>query len=323
MSTPRQFDALERVTLPAGAVHLAIGMFDGVHRGHQAVIGTAVEAARRDGGVAGVLTFWPHPSVVLRPASPTSLILSRELKREQLARLGLDFIVDHPFSAEFAATTARDFVSLLKRVFPGLVAVHVGENFRFGRGREGDTVSMTTAAHEAGFAVHSAPRLAGEGAPISSSRIRELLAGGEIEQANELLGYSYFATGTVEPGKRLGRTLGFPTLNLAWQPGLAPRYGVYLVTVSGPDGRMQPGVANYGLRPTVETGATAPRLEVHVLAPTTLTYGDRLTVRLLRFLRPERKFAGVDELRKQVETDRLAALEALRKISAEESPNGA
>ena len=323
MNAPRQFDSLERVTLPAGPVHLAIGMFDGVHLGHQSVIEAAVHSARRSRGCAGVLTFWPHPSVVLRPEKPTPLILARETKRELLGRLGLDFVVEHPFSLDFAATTARDFVALLKRAFPGLEAVYVGENFRFGRSREGDTATLIAAAREAGFAVFSAPRLNHNGAPISSSRLRELIADGDIEQANALLGYSYFATGTITEGKRLGRTLGFPTLNLAWQPGLAPRYGVYLVTVSGPDGRMQPGVANYGLRPTVEAGATAPRLEVHVLTSTALTYGDRVTVRWLRFLRPERKFSGIDELRKQIESDRQAAFEALRKISAEESPNGA
>jgi riboflavin kinase/FMN adenylyltransferase len=323
VNAPRQFDSLERVTLPAGSVHLAIGMFDGVHLGHQSVIEAAVQSARRSGGLAGVLTFWPHPSTVLRPEKPTALILSRDIKRAQLAQLGIDFLVEHPFSLEFAATTARDFVALLKRAFPQLEAVYVGENFRFGRGREGDTTTLIAAAREAGFAVFSAPRLNHNGEPISSSRIRELIAAGEIERANQLLGYSYFSEGTVEQGKRLGRTLGFPTLNLAWQPGLAPRFGVYLVTVSGPYGRMQPGVANYGLRPTVEAGATAPRLEVHVLTATALTYGDRVTVRWLRFLRPERKFSGVEELRKQIEIDRRTALEALGRISAEETSNDA
>jgi len=323
VSALRQFDALERVTLPAGPVHLAIGMFDGVHRGHQAVIDAAVQAARQSGGWAGVLTFWPHPSVVLRPQSPTPLILSRESKLTLLARGGLGFVVEHPFSLEFAATTAREFVGLLKRVFPGLEAVYVGENFRFGRGREGDTTSMAEAARAAGFSVHSASRLQQGGVPISSSRVRELIAAGAVDQANDLLGYAYFSTGLVEAGKRLGRTLGFPTLNLPWEPGLAPRYGVYLVTVAGADGAMQPGVANYGLRPTIESGATAPRLEVHVLVPTTLTYGDFVTVRWLRFLRPEKKFSGVDELRRQIEGDRQAALELLREISTQESPNSA
>lgn len=323
MSTPRQFDSLERVTLPAGPVHLAIGMFDGVHLGHQSVIEAAVHSARRARGFAGVLTFWPHPSAVLRAAQPTPLILSRTMKRELLGRLGLDFVVEHPFSLEFAATTAREFVALLKRAFPGLEAVYVGENFRFGRGREGDTATLIAAAREAGFAVYSAPRLNHNGAPISSSRIRDLIAAGEIEQANALLGYSYFSVGTVEPGKRLGRTLGFPTLNFTWQPALAPRYGVYAVMVSGPDAERLPGVANYGLRPTVEIRAPVPHLEVHVLAPTRLTYGDRATVQWLRFLRPEKRFSGVDELRAQIEIDRQMALETLGKISAQEPPKSA
>lgn len=323
MSAPRQFDALERVALPGGPVHLAIGMFDGVHRGHRAVIAAAVHAARQDRGFAGVLTFWPHPSAVLRADRATPLILSRETKHELLGRLGLDFIVEHPFSLEFAATTARDFVGRLRRAFPQLAAVYVGENFRFGRGREGDIAMLTTAAREAGFTVFNVPRLNEGGAPISSSRIRELIAAGEIEQANALLGYSYFSTGLVEEGRKLGRTLGFPTLNLAWPSVLAPRYGVYAVTVSGPEARELPAVANFGLRPTVEAGVVAPRLEVHVLTPTLLTYGDRVTVRWLRFLRPEKKFSGLDELRAQVGLDVEAAREVLQKKSPQEPPKSA
>lgn len=323
MNPLRQFDSLARVQLPAGPVHLAIGMFDGVHLGHQSVIEAAVHSARRSNGFAGVLTFSPHPSVVLRPGNPTPLILIPELKRRLLGGLGLDFLVEHPFTPEFAQTTAREFVGQLKRALPGLEAVFVGENFRFGRGREGDIAMLIAAAREAGFAVFSAPRLNHNGAPISSSRVRELIAGGEIEQANALLGYSYFAEGNVEPGRRLGRELGFPTLNLRWNPGLAPRYGVYAVCVADEAGVKLPGVANYGMRPTVMEGAHEPLLEVHVLAPTRLTYGDRVSVQWLRFLRPERKFGTVDELRVQIEIDRREALAALPKLSAQEPPKSA
>ena len=323
MSWVRQFDSLERVQLPAGPVHLAIGMFDGVHLGHQSVIEAAVHSARRSNGFAGVLTFSPHPSAVLRPRSPTPLILFPELKRRLLAGLGIDFLVEHPFTTEFAGTTAREFVARLKRVLPGLEAVYVGENFRFGRGREGDIATLVAAAREAGFAVFSAPRLNHNGAPISSSRLRELIAAGEIEQANSLLGYSYFAEGVVEQGRQLGRDLGFPTLNLRWKPALAPRFGVYAVCVTDAHGEKFPGIANYGLRPTVVDGAREPLLEVHVLTPTRLTYGDRMSVQWLRFLRPERKFGDLTELRAQIERDRQEALSVLPKLSAQEPPKSA
>lgn len=323
MKAAEHFDTLERVKLPAGPVHLAIGMFDGVHRGHQAVIGAAVQAARRRGGLAGVLTFAPHPSVVLRPENPTRLIFPPEVKRHLLSGLGIDFLVEHPFTAAFADTTAAGFVALLKQALPALEAVYVGENFRFGRGREGDIALLIAAARAAGFAVSSAPRLGDGGAPVSSSRLRALIAAGQIEEANVLLGYSYFCSGRVEQGKQLGRTLGFPTLNLRWAPDLGPRHGVYAVVVTDAAGVDAPGVANWGLRPTVESAPPEPRLEVHVLAPTRITYGDAVTVRWLRFLRPERRFADVQELRAQIEIDSRNALAALRNLSAQEPPKSA
>jgi riboflavin kinase/FMN adenylyltransferase len=234
----------------------------------------------------------------------------------------VDFVVEHPFTADFAATTAADFVARLRAAFPGLQAVYAGENFRFGRGREGDVAFLRTAAAAAGFSVHGAPRLGHGDAPISSSRVRELLAAGDIAAANTLLGYSYFADGVVRPGKRLGRTLGFPTLNVPWSPGLRPRLGVYAGFVAGTDGRRQPAVANYGLRPTVESGATEPRLEVHVLEATRLTEGDRLRFWWLDFLRPEQRFGGVGELRAQVERDRATAVVRLASEAVQEFPNG-
>lgn len=322
MNAARQFDGLERVTLPARPVHLAIGMFDGVHRGHQSVIQSTIHAAWRSGGLAGVLTFWPHPSAVLRPAQPARLLMSPEAKRRVLGGLALDFLIEQEFTADFARTTAREFVQRLKARIPTLETVYVGENFRFGRGREGDVPTLTAEAHAAGFAVSSAPRLHHAGAPISSSRIRELVAAGEIEQANTLLGYSYFCEAVVEPGRKLGGTIGFPTLNLRWEPALAPRYGVYAVSVTEPAGRKLPGVANYGLRPTVEP-TQRPLLEVHVLAETSLTYGDKVTVQWLRFLRPERRFGGLEELRSQIEIDRGNALVALQSLSPQEPPKSA
>jgi riboflavin kinase/FMN adenylyltransferase len=319
----RQFDALERVDLPAGRVHLAIGMFDGVHRGHQAVIRSTIESARARGGWAGVLTFTPHPSEVLRPDQAVKLIHPLELKRRLLAALGIDFLIEHPFTPAFAGMSAPAFLAELKTRLPGIERVYVGENFRFGRGREGDLALLNSAALAAGFAVHSMPRIADEQGAISSSRLRELLKAGQIESANALLGYSYFSEGRVQAGQQLGRTLGFPTLNIAWAPALRPAFGVYAVVIRGADGIPLLGVANYGLRPTVEEAAAAPRLEVHVLGSTTLTYGEPVRVQWLRFLRAEKKFGGLDELRAQVELDCGAAAAALREISPQNFPNSA
>lgn len=319
MKPVRQFDALGRVGLPPGPVQLAIGMFDGVHRGHQAVIRAAVAAARARGGLAGVLTFWPHPAAVLRPDSALRLIQTREGKREALMRLGLDFLVEHPFDLGFAGTSAREFVALLKRTFPGLESVSVGENFRFGRAREGDVTVLADAARAEGFEVRIAPRLEAGGEPISSTRLRGLIAAGDFVSANALLGYTHSIRAEIVPGRRLGRTLGFPTLNLHWEPTLRPPLGVYAVRVGDGAATARPAVANYGLRPTLDNPTPQPVLEVHLLdeAPAP-GYGESIRVWWLEFLRPERKFESLDTLAAQIREDCQTARRALEKLSAEE-----
>lgn len=291
-------------------LHLAVGMFDGVHRGHQAVIRLAVEAARAAGGSAGVLTFWPHPSVVLRPASPTRVMQDPSAKAEVLRRLGVDLILTEPFSAGIADVEAGEFVTWLKVRLPGLAGLYVGENFRFGRGRRGEVALLAQTGREAGIAVVVAPPVQIDGAPVSSTRIRALLAAGEMGAVAGLLGRSYESCGPVVPGKRLGRTLGFPTLNLVWSPPAAPRFGVYAVRVRGASGPVRPGVANYGVRPTVER-ATEPRLEVHVLGECPWTEGEVLTVEWEQFLRPEQAFPDVAALRRQILQDCAAARSVL------------
>ena len=322
MSGLLQFEGLDKARLPAKPLHLAIGMFDGLHLGHQSVSEAAIHSARRSGGLAGVLTFSPHPSVLFRPDNPTPLIMPAPMKRAVLARLGVDFIIEQNFSREYAAIEAQDFVAHLRRHLPQLAALYVGENWRFGRGRVGDVALLNELARAAGMSVFSAQRLNHNGAPISSSRIRELLAEGAMAEVNALLGYTYFTEGVVERGRQLGRTIGFPTLNIAWEPGMKPRYGVYTVQVH--TGQKQPvkGVANYGLRPTVEQ-ATRPLLEVHLLETSSLTYGDKLTVQWLHFLRPESKFGSLEELRRQIENDRKNALNFFQKMSSTEFPKDA
>lgn len=308
MNAPRQFPGLEAVRLPARPLHLAIGMFDGVHLGHRAVIESAVQSARECGGVSAVLTFWPHPSALFRPEQPARLLMPPSAKARVLARLGVDAIIAQEFTPEFAAIEAEAFLPHLRARLPQLAAVYVGENWRFGRGRRGDVALLVAAARSLGLSVFSAPRVSLDGEAISSTRIRELLEAGEIDAANARLGYAYFVEGRVAPGKGLGRQIGFPTLNIDWAPELAPRYGVYAVRVGGSASAagMRPAVANYGVRPTVEQTRT-PRLEVHVLGDCPFQTGDELTVELRHFLRPEQKFDGVDALRAQIARDRETA----------------
>lgn len=304
------FPSLATVRLPAQPLHLAIGIFDGVHLGHQAVIESALHSARREGGLAGVLTFDPHPSRIFRPENPVRLLMPVGLKtRFFREKLGVDFVVQEPFTREFAAVAAEDFLPRLRAALPQLHAVYVGENWRYGAGRLGDVASLVRAGHEAGVLVFSAPRINLDGEPISSTRIRAHVAAGEIDAVNSLLGYAYYSVGRVRSGRQLGRTIGFPTLNLAWEPECSPAAGVYAVHVRGRDEAPESArraVANYGVRPTVEQ-AGRTLLEVHVLGDCPWLEGDELIVEWLRFLRPERKFADLAALRTQIAADRVAA----------------
>lgn len=298
-----EFFGIDETRLAPKPLHLAIGMFDGVHLGHQAVIESAVRSAARSGGAAGVLTFWPHPSALIRPDKRTRMIMSPEIKREVLGRLGVDVIIQQPFGDDFARIKAEDFLPTLKKALPQLAGVYVGENWRFGAGRTGDVSQLLRSAEKLGVSVLSAPRIQYNGTPISSTRIREQLARGDMPQVNALLGYAYFAQGETEPGRQLGRTIGFPTLNLAWEPELQPAYGVYVVRVSGAGSEKPlPGIANYGLRPTIED-AKVPRLETHIFGPCPFVCGDFIKVEWLRFLRPEKRFGNLEELKAQIAKD--------------------
>lgn len=307
MKFPPRIDGVEGAGLPPRPLHLAIGMFDGVHLGHQAVIEAAVQSARAEGGLSAVLSFSPHPSVILRPAHPTLLIQDDATKSAILLQLGIDVVITQPFTAELARMNPREFLPWLKRQLPHLTAIYVGENFQFGQGRGGDVSLLISVGRRHDIRIFSSPRVNLDGEPISSTRIRALLVAGDVAAANACLGHHYRSAGAVIAGKQLGRTLGFPTLNLGWAPQLRPRYGVYAVRISG--GRVskgRPAVANYGVRPTVEN-QTEPRLEVHVLGACPWGDGDTVDVEWLAFLRPEKKFADIGQLQAQIARDKLAA----------------
>lgn len=280
-------------------------MFDGVHHGHQTVIDAAVHAARRSTGHSGVLTFDPHPSRLFNPESPTLLIQDPILKIRRLATLKLNFVLIQPFNREFAAIAAADFLATVKRDLPALAAIYVGENFRFGKGRLGDVDVLVEQARLLGIRVFSSERVRWDGEPISSTRLRALIEHGEIESANEMLGYCYESLGTVVSGRKIGRKIGFPTLNFDWSPECRPRSGVYAVRLKpeNPDAEPLPAIANYGLRPTVDSNRPLPLLEVHTLVPTQMSAGDSAVVEWHHFIRPEMKFESVDALAHQIGLD--------------------
>lgn len=230
------------------------------------------------------------------------------VKLQVLRQLGVDLTIIHPFDHDFAAIEATDFVARLKHWLPSLRSIYVGENFRYGKSRSGDITTLLQSCREQGIDLFSAERVRYNGEPISSTRIRSALQEGRIEDANNLLGYSYFAQGQIQGGRRLGRQIGFPTLNLHWEPELPPAFGVYAVRIrrsDQPEAAWENGIANYGVRPTVEGAgaAVAPLLETHTLEPTALTTGDPVSVQWLSFLRPEQKFASLDALRTQIASD--------------------
>ncbi len=291
-------------------LHLAIGAFDGVHLGHRAVLHSAREAARADGGAVGVLTYDPHPSKVLRPETAVPLIFGRAQKDARLAEAGAQLIHHEKFDRAHAGIEAADFPLWLRRTFPHLRSLHVGSNFQYGRGRSGTGQTLIAHAGEAGLDVRLVAAVTLGDETVSSARIRQHLASGDLDLANAMLLRPYEAEGVIVGGRRLGRTIGFPTVNLAWEPELKPAYGVYAVEVVF-RGEALPAVANYGQRPTVESGPVAPVLEAHVLRGDAPTTGDAVRVRWLRRLRAETKFADLAALRTQIGADVAAARLAL------------
>ena len=309
MTPPANVDDFAPLAGLSGELHLAIGVFDGVHLGHKAVIESAVFSARRSGGLSAVLTFQPHPSRLFRPQDPTLLIMGIEEKSAMLHEVGVDYVIRKTFDRDFAAIDADDFLAHLKRALPALEAVYVGENFRFGRKRAGGVDTLIQFGRELGVAVFSVDRIKHNGQPISSTRIRECLKKGELEEVNDLLGYNYFSKGRVVAGKAIGRGIGYPTLNLPWAPECRPCYGVYLVRMR-PEGQTAWAfaIANYGTRPTVADGAEIdPVLEVHLLDAKPDASVSAIEVEWLRFIRPERKFESLDALKARIAQDCEAA----------------
>lgn len=298
---------------------IAIGNFDGVHRGHQAVLQQALDTAREKNKPALVFTFEPHPRSFFNPQTPVDRLTTAAEKAEIFRLLGFDGVVEQVFNAEFAALSAQEFVENVLRNGFSASTVVTGCDFHFGRKRSGNPQFLWDAGKKLGFDVVQVASYCDEnGETISSSRIRSLLAQSKVEEAAGLLGYRYTVTSPIIHGAKLGRTLGFPTANMALPEQTGLGYGVYAVRFRRADGTIYNGVASFGRRPTVE-GDGRPLLETFLFGFSGDLYDETASVSFYCFLRGEEKFDGLDPLMEQMKRDQAeaeAVLAAARPLSA-------
>lgn len=297
------FHTIEELATVPGPVVLAIGVFDGVHLGHQAVINRATCDAERMGGTAVVVTFDPHPIRVVRPGQAPRLITSTQHKRSLLKRHGISHLLVIPFDLAFAAMPPQEFVLALSRAARPLREICVGHAWSFGKGREGNLDLLRAMGDELGFDEVGIPAVEIDGEIVSSTRIRAAIESGDLAKAERLLGRPFSILGTVQHGDHLGRTLGFPTANLGAHNEQFPPNGVYAVHARfAGETEQRPGVVNIGVRPTVHTAGQRV-LELHLFDFTQDLYGKDIEVTFRAFLRPEQKFDGLEALKARIGED--------------------
>jgi riboflavin kinase/FMN adenylyltransferase len=299
-----------------GAV-VAVGNFDGVHLGHQALIGAARDMARERGAPLGVLAFEPHPQEFFRPSPESFRLTPFRAKARLIAELGADILYALAFDAEMAAKPAEDFVTDVLLGGLGVGAIVIGRDFQFGKGRAGNTTMLAYMGEMEGFGVTIFEPVGGDGHDkISSTQIRDALKAGRPEEAARLLGHFWSVEARVEHGDKRGRTIGFPTANMKLTDCLKPAFGVYAVrakiieddkVVSSHD-----GVANFGIRPMYEVDV--PLLETYLFDFEGDLYGKHMAVELIAYLRPEAKLDGLEALKAQIAKDSNAARTILRQI---------
>jgi riboflavin kinase/FMN adenylyltransferase len=295
---------------------LALGNFDGLHRGHQALIGHAKNLARDAGVPAAVLTFEPHPRAIFMPGGEAFRLTPFRVKKREIANLGADTLYVQKFDRDFANKSAESFVDELIVNGIGVSHIVVGHDCTFGNRRRGTPEMLREAGEAHGFGLTVVEPVKNiDAAVYSSTHIREFLKAGKPREAAAQLGRPWEIDGRVALGDQRGRTLGFPTANIFLGEYLRPLFGVYAVRVTGDgdddplDGCTIDGVCNIGLRPTI--GGHRPRLEAHLFDFSGDLYGCHLRVSLIDFIRPEQKFSGLDELKAQIATDAGTARELL------------
>lgn len=299
-------------TLPAlrqsGArLCIALGTFDGVHIGHQGILRRAIALARDTGAASAVFTFSNHPMGLVAPEQCPPRILDNADKEVQIAALGVEVLIHIPFTRELLELPAADFVALLGRLSPTHVVT--GPNYSFGYRGMGNPKLLAKLGTRFGFAAEVQPLVTLDGTPVSSTRIRRALKAGRIEDANRALGRPFRLRGAVVRGDQRGRTLGFPTANVEFDPGtVVPKNGVYAVRATV-DGQTHPAVANVGTNPTFD--GVCRHMEVHLFDFSADIYGEAIAVDFAAKLRDEKRFTSVDALVQQVGADKAAARQTL------------
>ncbi|MDJ1009018.1 MAG: bifunctional riboflavin kinase/FAD synthetase [Paracoccaceae bacterium] len=290
----------------------AIGNFDGVHRGHQAVISAARTEARGTVAPLGIVTFEPHPREVFAPGAAPFRLMNAEARAHRFEKLGVDILYEIPFDAALAGLSPEAFIGDVIVDGLGLSHVVIGEDFRFGKGRAGTAEDLRRAGERLGFGVTVAPLLEFDGLDVSSTRIRTALTEGRPRDAAEMLGHFHRIEGEVIRGDARGRDLGYPTANMSITGLHPPRFGVYAVSVdvlSGPHAGRYDGVASLGVRPMF--GQNLPNFETHIFDFSGDLYGTHLSVALVAFLRDEARFESLDALVVQMDADSAAARQVL------------
>ncbi|PWW06444.1 riboflavin kinase/FMN adenylyltransferase [Paenibacillus cellulosilyticus] len=298
---------------------IAIGHFDGVHKGHQNVIKRAVDAARQQGLKSAVMTFHPHPKAVLGQGEQYfSCLTPLESKLAQFEALGVDYVFVMKFDHSFASISPERFVSEVL-VPLGVRHTVVGFDFRYGSRGAGDAQMLGTLGSEQGLTTEVVEPLLLQGQKISSTYVREALDQGNMALVEDLLGRSYEVEGVVVHGHARGRLIGFPTANVGLtQPYITPRLGVYAAQVVI-GGQVYPAVLNHGMKPTFKDGEKAPVLEAHLIGFSGDLYDQSIRIRFISFIRPEHKFASVDELIAQIGRDRDEAAAQLEELQSKEA----
>jgi riboflavin kinase / FMN adenylyltransferase len=292
---------LELSHLP-GPLFLAIGVFDGVHRGHQAVISTSTRHAHSADGTPVVVTFDPHPARILRPEEAPHLLTATQHKIALIRALGVGHLLVVKFDKNFAATSPENFVEQLVQNSKPLREICVGHEWSFGKNRAGNLDLLQKLGARFDFNVVGIPPVKVNGTVVSSTAIRQAVEAGEFAKAASMLGREYTILGTVSGGEKLGKKIGFPTANLSAHSEQFPPDGVYFAE-AWLDGVLLHGVVNLGFRPTVSSGQPERILEIHLLDFDQEIYGKDLEIRFVRYLRPEKKFESVDALVRQIEID--------------------
>ncbi len=285
-----------------GPLFLAIGVFDGVHRGHQAVISTSATHARAASGTPVVVTFDPHPEKVLRPEAAPHLLSATQHKIALIRALGVEHLLIINFDKQFAATEPEDFVQQLVTHSKPLREICVGHEWSFGKKRRGNLDLLKKLGANSNFDVVGIPPVKINGAVVSSTAIRQAIESGDFARAAEMLGHEYTILGKVTRGDNLGKKIGFPTANLSAHSEQFPPNGVYAAEARI-DGELHRGVINLGIRPTVSSGRSERVLEIHLFDFNRDIYGHDVEVRFLKFLRPEKKFENWDALVYQIRQD--------------------